>query len=89
MTIVGVSFNKPESNAEFIENEQFQYELWSDTEKTLALYYGAAITSLDLVPQRKTKLLDAAGTLVLEYNSVDVNGHPAAVLEDCQVLFGK
>ena len=36
-----------------------------------------------------TLILDAQGTLVLEYrSSTGASGHPQDVLEDCQALFG-
>ena len=62
--------------------------MWTDTDKTLALYYGAATSASTLFPARKTRLLDAQGNLILEYNTVSVDGHPQAVLDDCTKIFG-
>ena len=40
------------------------------------------------MPQRVTVILDAKGTLLLEYRSgTGSSGHPQDVLEDCQALF--
>jgi hypothetical protein len=38
---------------------------------------------------RVTKILDASGTLVLEYEVSSIGTHPAQVLEDCIALFGE
>lgn len=89
MTIVAVSFNKPEVNATWVEKESFNYEVWSDTDKTLAQHYGAAAGPGAVFPNRVTKVLDADGRLILEYvDQIDVGTHPQDVLEDCQKLFG-
>ena len=84
-----MGWDEPATNQSWAEDEGFEYEVWSDDDKTLALYYGAAESSSDWFPSRVTKLLDANGTLILEYvDSVNVGTHPAQVLEDCQAIFG-
>ena len=85
--IVGVSFTDPDYNLTWVESEAFQYEIWTDEDKTLALTYGSITTALAPIPGRVTVLLDSDGELLLEYPSVDVNAHPQEVLEDCQALF--
>jgi peroxiredoxin Q/BCP len=86
--IVGASFDPPEENLAWAEQEGFQYELWSDLERDLALYYGAAATDTQPSASRLTFLLDADGTLILEYSSISTQTHPSEVLEDCQAIFG-
>jgi peroxiredoxin Q/BCP len=88
VVLVGASFDSPEANATFKTNNGYQYELWSDTDKTLALYYGAASSAAQAMAGRVTRILDAEGVLVLEYDAVNPALHPQQVLEDCQVLFG-
>jgi peroxiredoxin len=83
-----VSFDTPAENQAFAEQQGFEYELWSDDDKTLAIYYGAASGPGDSVASRVTKLLDADGTLILEYLTVSPASHPGHVLEDCQDIFG-
>lgn len=85
--IVGVSFDPPAENQAWAIDEGFQFELWSDTGRELALYYGAATSPAQGAASRVTKILDANGTLVLEYTVSAVGTHPAEVLEDCRVLF--
>jgi peroxiredoxin Q/BCP len=87
--IVGVSFAEPETNMSWVEDQSYEFEIWTDDERALALYYGAIDDAEDLAPKRHTKILDASGTLVLEYvDSVGPDAHPQQVLEDCQALFG-
>lgn len=72
------------------QNQQFNYEVWTDNDKVLALYYGAADSSYTLFPKRITVLLDESGELLLEYvEHVDAGAHPAQVLDDAKSLFGK
>lgn len=88
MEIVAVGFDEPATNQAWAEDQGYQFEIWTDQDKTLAVYYGAAASTSAAVPSRVTKILDEAGTLILEYQVSDIGTHPAQVLEDCQLLFG-
>jgi len=88
VTIVGVSFDAPEDNQAWKDTQGFEFELWSDTDRDLALYYGAASSTTQSWAARVTRLLDMDGTLLLEYAVTNIANHPQQVLEDCQVLFG-
>ncbi len=88
MAIIGVSFDAPEENNSWAEEESYLFELWTDDDRTLAVAYGAASSTSASAANRKTMLLDADGTLLLEYLSVSPSGHAQDVLEDCQALFG-
>jgi len=89
VTIVGVSFDTPEENRAWAEREGFQYELWSDVDRTLATRYGAVRSPTQASCDRVTKLLDCDGTLQLEYvSSISVGTHPQQVLDDCTAIFG-
>ena len=87
MVIVGASFDPPAENQAWAQAQGYQYELWSDEGRELALYYGAATSPTQSAASRVTKLLDASGTLILEYSGISVGAHPAEVLQDCQKLF--
>ena len=90
MKIVGVGWDSPEDNQDWADDEGFGFELWTDEETTLAVYYGAAESEDDWFVSRVTKLLDGQGTLILEYvDNVNVGTHPAQVLEDCESIFGE
>lgn len=84
-----MSFDTPQDNAGFIQAEGFQYALWSDLERELALVYGAADSADQARADRRTVLLDAQGAAILRYSpGLSVGAHPQEVLEDCQALFG-
>lgn len=83
-----MSFDTPEKNQEWALEEGFQFELWTDDDKTLALYYGAADSQTQGTADRISVLLSEEGTLMLEYLNVAVTNHPQDVLEDCTALFG-
>lgn len=86
---MGVSFDSPEKNKDWADDEGFEFELWSDEERALAVYYGAASSTSATWADRITVLMDEDGDVVLEYReNVNVGTHPAQVLEDCQTLFG-
>ena len=89
MKIVGVSFDSPSENQSWAEDEAFQFELWSDEDRVLALYYDAADSESTFLADRVTKVMGPDGVLLLEYvDSINVGTHPAKVLSDCTVLFG-
>ena len=83
-----MGFDSPAKMQSWAQEEGFQYELWTDSERTLALHYGAASSASASFADRITVLLDAQGDLLLEYREdIAVGTHPAQVLEDCQILF--
>ncbi len=84
-----MSFDSPMANQTWAMAQMFQYDLWSDSARVLALYYGAASSPTQFAADRDTRILDADGNLVLQYDAVaGVGTHPQEVLEDCTVLFG-
>jgi peroxiredoxin len=70
-----------------VEEEEFQYEVWTDVDRTLALTYGAATSADARRPLRITVLLDENGDLLLSYEDVRVGTNPNELLEDCEALF--
>ncbi len=86
-----MGFSDTDTMAEWVAQEAFQYDVWTDSDaRTLAVHYGAADSSSALFPSRVTMLLDRNGDLLLEYvDDVRVGTHPDQVLEDCQALFGE
>ncbi len=89
MQIVGVSFDEPEALEAWAAEEGFTFELWNDTDHTLAVYYGAAKNRSASVPDRDTRILDKNGVLTVVYDGVDWGTSPQVVLEDCQAIFGE
>ena len=89
MEIVGVSFSDPSANEDWAQDESFEFQIWTDSDKDLALYYEAIDSDWAFVPGRITVLLDEEGNLALGYYSgISVGTHPAQVLEDAEKLFG-
>ena len=87
--ILGGSFNEPDVIKNWVEDQSYEYEIWQDINKTLAVYYGAAQDDQAVFPGRITVILDANGNVMLEYLQPNVQTHPAKVLEDCKVLFAE
>jgi len=81
-----VSFDSVADNEAFAVEQGFQYELWSDLDRDLAMHYNAADTVNDAIADRETFVLDENGTLCLMYESVGVSAHPAEVLADVTLL---
>ena len=88
--IIGVSFDTAAQNAKFKKADKFAFDLWSDTERELALFYGAAAKKTQSFADRVTVLLDEKGQWVLFYGTGATNwdpgGHPKAVLDDLKLL---
>jgi len=66
-----------------------QFELWSDLDRQLALHYQAADSETQFLADRKTVILDGQGRLCLFYPDIDINAHPAQVLDDIELLFAR
>lgn len=90
MKIVGVSFDTPSKNSQFIAAESFAFPLWSDQKRELALYYGAASSAKQAYANRVTVVLDPEGKWRLFYSSAAIGfgmyNHPGIVLEDVKAL---
>ena len=87
--IIGVSFDAPAQNKLFSFNNSFQYALWSDLERELAVHYGAASSSEQAFAARHTVVLDEYGRWMLTYPNVsNTTQHPNDVLADLKLIFG-
>lgn len=86
--MVGCSFDSPSNNTTFKNNNEFQYALWSDTDKALAMNYGASANKLLPFPMRRTMVLDPYGRWILRYNVGSPGPHTFDVLADMQLLLG-
>ena len=88
--MVAVHFQSPALATTWIDDQNFQYEVWTDADRDLAVYYGAAADRNAFIPDRVTVVLDADGEWLLEYTSNTSSvGHTDDVLADCQALFGE
>ncbi len=85
VTVVGVSYDAPESNRRFAEKHRLPFLLLSDRERTLAKAVGAARLLLP-VPKRISYLVDGDGTVLRAYPSVVPASHAEQVLTDLRSL---
>ena len=90
MRVLGCSFDAPSKNAKFKQVESFKFDLWSDVNRELALYYGAAKKKTQSAASRITVILDPEGTWKYHYSSAAIGfnfyGHPGTVLNDMKAL---
>jgi peroxiredoxin Q/BCP len=80
--VIGVSFDAPEKNAEFVREESFPFRLLSDREHTLAMAVGAARSADQLVSSRISYLVGPDGKVKRTYADVSPGSHAGQVLDD-------
>src|SRR5262249_41294041 len=78
--IVGVSFDDPARNAEFVKAEGFPFRLLSDQSHGLAMSVGAADSADAPVARRISYLVGPDGTVRQVYTSVNPARHAKDVL---------
>ena len=84
-----MSFGSTADLQNWAEDQSFDYELWTDDDRTLAIHYGAA-TASSFLPSRISVLLDGNGNQLLTYdvNLFGVGAHPRDVLDDARAIWG-
>jgi len=85
VNVVGVSFDKPETNRSWAEKNELPFKLLSDREKTLAKQVGAARSMIPL-PKRISYLVGADGAVLVAYPDVKPGDHAEEVLADLERL---
>jgi peroxiredoxin Q/BCP len=80
--IVGVSFDEPAANAEFVKAEGFQFRLLSDTDQKLARAVGAASSDLQMFASRISYLVGPDGKVRKVYGEVKPATHAGEVISD-------
>jgi peroxiredoxin Q/BCP len=80
--IIGVSFDAPAANAEFVKTERFPFTLLSDRERTLAVAVGAADSPEQPVARRISYLVGPDGKVLQVYATVNPASHAQDVLND-------
>lgn len=85
-----MSFNEAESNASFCGDHDFDFDIWSDLERELALYYRIVDSASALFPSRQTVVLSPEGEWILVYQDPGIpNGlgaHAEIVAEDLAAI---
>ena len=83
-----MGFNEPGVNQDWAEQEDYLYEIWTDSDRTLAETYGAWEEG-DFFVGRITVVLGSDGGVRVRYdNDTGQSTHPSEVLEDCELIFG-
>lgn len=78
--ILGVSFDDPKSNAQFVVEEKFPFRLLSDRDHALANAVGAAASPDQAVASRVSYLVGPDGKVRKVYGKVDPRQHAEEVL---------
>jgi len=71
-----------EANAAFANKNGFAFPLLSDSDRKVALSYGACKDAKSAWPNRVSFLIDEQGRTERVYDRVDPRDHPATVLAD-------
>jgi len=85
VNVVGVSFDKPDTNKKWAEKNNLPFKLLSDQEKALAKQVGAARSMIPL-PKRISYLVGADGLVLVAYPDVKPGEHAGEVLADLERL---
>ena len=80
--VLGVSFDPPEKNAEFVRAEQFPFRLLSDRDHALAVAVGAARAVEQSTATRISYLVGPDGKVRRAYGEVSPGSHAGQVLGD-------
>ena len=78
--ILGVSFDSPEDNRAFAEKYDFPFRLLSDTDRSIALAYGACEGPGDQYPRRTTFVIGTGGEVEQAIDTQDPKGQADALL---------
>lgn len=85
MQVFGVSYDTPESNRKFAEENGLPFRLLSDRDHSLARSVGASRALLPMA-KRVSYLVAGDGTVLKSYPDVDPKTHAAEVIEDYRAL---
>jgi peroxiredoxin Q/BCP len=83
--VVGVSYDKPDTNRKWADKNDLPFKLLSDREKSLANQVGATRAMIP-VPKRISYLIGADGMVLVAYPDVKPGEHAAEVLADLERL---
>ena len=87
--VLGASFDTPEENRQFAEDQAFGFRLLSDVDRSVGTAYGVARPPDDqyaAFPTRLSFLIDPDGLVRRVYTVTDVQGHADEVLADLAAL---
>ena len=79
--MLGVSYDSPEANKRFAEENDLPFRLLSDRDHELAKQVGAS-RALIPVAKRVSYLVGSDGRVLVAYSKVDPDTHAAQVIDD-------
>ena len=82
IVVLGVSFDPIEDNAAFAKKFSFPFALLCDTDRKVALAYGACDNPKAAYAERISYVIDERGVILRVYPQVDPRIHAAEVLAD-------
>ncbi len=80
--ILGISFDDPKANAQFVQENHFPFRLLSDSTKQLAVSVGAADSTSAMWARRISYLVGPDGKVLKAYADVAPAKHAGEVLQD-------
>jgi thioredoxin-dependent peroxiredoxin len=84
--VLGISFDQPQDNARFVQEQQFPFRLLSDTDRNVAVAVGAADSPQQPVARRISYLIGPDGKVLRVYDAVKPATHADEVLRDLAAL---
>ena len=89
VVLIGISADKPTSNAAFAQKFHLPFPLLSDVDGAFARQYGAWMNlGVTGFPRRHTYLIDPDGRIAHVYTDVSVAEHSSEVIADLKRLTG-
>jgi peroxiredoxin Q/BCP len=82
IALIGASFDQVEDNAAFAQRLGLSFPLLCDSDRSVALAYGACQDLRARYPDRVSVLIDEQGRVMRVYDQVDPRDHAARVLAD-------
>lgn len=83
-----MSFDTREENERFAAKHDFPFPLLSDTDRSIALAYGAARSAKDEYPNRIAYVIDEEGKVAEAHPKVDARSYPAEQLARLETAKG-
>src|SRR5262245_32962792 len=79
-TILGISFDSVQTNADFARKGQFQFPLLSDAHRSAGIAYGACRSARAPAAKRITYLISSEGKIEKSWTGLNPDEHAPAAL---------
>lgn len=79
--MLGISFDTPEENRKFAEEQKFPFPLLCDVDRKVGLAYKACENASDAYPRRITYVIGPDGKIEQAIVTQDAGGQAAALLD--------